>query len=191
MKKSRFLISSLAMTGLGTADAVQANFVTTTTGSGNDDPNRGKLFQLFRQDHLVTLAEHRSHSSHASHSSHRSSSGGSYGGGYYTPSPIYEPTPPPSPPPAPPPARLYATPAPTTTERASPPPLSGRTERFTAIVRRVQLGLLAYGYYEGTIDGVVGPAMKTALRRFQTDFRLSVTGTVTPEVLDALRISTE
>jgi peptidoglycan hydrolase-like protein with peptidoglycan-binding domain len=57
-------------------------------------------------------------------------------------------------------------------------------------VRRVQLGPLAYGYYDGAIDGAVGPKMKDALRRFQTDFNLKVTGTITPEVLDALKVAT-
>jgi peptidoglycan hydrolase-like protein with peptidoglycan-binding domain len=50
---------------------------------------------------------------------------------------------------------------------------------------------MAYGYYEGTIDGTVGPKMKDALRRFQTDFNLKVTGTITPEVLDALKVASE
>jgi His-Xaa-Ser repeat protein HxsA len=185
MKKARFLISSLALTGLGATDPAQAMF-TTSMSSGNDDPNRAKLFKIFRQDHAFSLAGHSSHSSHASHASHASSAGG---GGYYSPTPVYVPTPAPTP--TPPPAPLYVTPAPSPKERAAPPPLSGRTERFTSIVRRVQLGLLAYGYYEGTIDGVVNPTMKIALRRFQGDFKLPVTGTVTPEVLDALRISTE
>lgn len=51
--------------------------------------------------------------------------------------------------------------------------------------------MLAYGYYEGPIDGVVGTVMKSSLRRFQTDFNLMVTGTITPQVLDTLKISTE
>ena len=71
----------------------------------------------------------------------------------------------------------------------SPQRLSGRTELFTTIVKRMQLGLLGYGYYSGAIDGTVGPAMRTSLMRMQTDFKLSPTGTITPEVLDALRIT--
>jgi peptidoglycan hydrolase-like protein with peptidoglycan-binding domain len=50
---------------------------------------------------------------------------------------------------------------------------------------------MAYGYYEGTIDGTVGPKMKHALGRFQADFNLKVTGTITPEVLDALKVASE
>jgi His-Xaa-Ser repeat protein HxsA len=66
--------------------------------------------------------------------------------------------------------------------------LSGRSTQFTSIVRRVQIGLLAQGLYEGSIDGVVGPALRSALRRFQTSSGLQVTGTITPEVLDALKV---
>lgn len=60
---------------------------------------------------------------------------------------------------------------------------------FTSIVKRVQLGLLAYGYYNGPIDGAVGDGTRQAIRRMQANFKLNVTGTVTPEVLDALRIT--
>lgn len=186
MKRSRFLISSLALAGFSHGSPGQPA-ITTATNSGADDPNRQNLFQVFRQDHLFTLAGHRSHSSHSSHSSHRSSSGG----GYYSPAPIY--TPPvytprtytaPSPAPTPPrsasPSTLY-----------SPKPLSGRTELFTTIVRRVQMGLQSYGYYDGTIDGVVGPGTRAALEKFQGDYALKVTGTITPQVLDAFKIVAE
>ena len=120
---------------------------------------------------------------------------------YTRPYPVYSP---PSPPPPPPPAQYDPTPvpapryrpqtllnqpAPDASETSSPRPLSGRTELFTSIVKRVQLGLLAYGYYNGTIDGAVGTGTREAIRRMQTDFKLNVTGTVTPEVLDALRIT--
>lgn len=58
-------------------------------------------------------------------------------------------------------------------------------------MRKVQLGLLAYGYYDGAIDGIVGPKTRAALLRFQEDFGLKKTGTITPEVLDALRVTAE
>lgn len=53
----------------------------------------------------------------------------------------------------------------------------------------VQLALTALGYYNGTIGGVIGAGSKAALSRFQADYSLKVTGTITPEVLDALNIS--
>ncbi|MCM2453664.1 peptidoglycan-binding protein [Agrobacterium vitis] len=53
---------------------------------------------------------------------------------------------------------------------------------------QVQSSLTAYGYYTGLIDGKVGPSCKTALTAMQTDYRLKVTGTITPEVLDTFGI---
>jgi len=76
-------------------------------------------------------------------------------------------------------------------ENTALPALSGRTQRFAAIVRRVQIALLAQGYFEGPITGTVGPVTRAALRRFQQARGLAVTGTITPETLDALRISSE
>lgn len=54
---------------------------------------------------------------------------------------------------------------------------------------QVQTALLAYGYYEGPIDGKVGSGTKSALRLYQEANGLKVTGTITNEVLDALGIS--
>lgn len=53
---------------------------------------------------------------------------------------------------------------------------------------QVQTALTAYGYYSGLIDGKVGPSCKTALVAMQTDYQLKVTGTITPEVLNAFGI---
>jgi His-Xaa-Ser repeat protein HxsA len=69
--------------------------------------------------------------------------------------------------------------------------LSGRSTQFTSIVRRVQIGLLGQGLYEGAIDGVVGPQLRSAIRAFQSQTGLQITGTITPEVLDALRVSSQ
>lgn len=205
MSPSRFLIPSLLAAGFGAQDALHVAFAQATSPPSSD-PNAGTLIQRFRQDHAVTLADHRSHSSHSSHSSHRSGSGGHYShtshrsstGGYgspvYTPPPDYSA---PSPPPPPLPQPLLSSPSPLATDRATPPrdgklpALSGRTHRFTAIVKRVQIGLLAQGVYEGPIDGTVGPGTRSALRRFQTVRGLGATGTITPETLDALRIASQ
>ena len=197
MKRSRFLITSLLTAGFGIVDEAQATYVKATT-TGGDDPERQGLLRMFRLDHKFNLASHASHSSHSSHASHSSGSGGGTSVYTYPSQPVYvppAPAPAPSPAPAPRPRGLfslpsgpYVAPSPATTALHA---LRGGTERFNSIVRRVQLGLLAYGYYEGTIDGVVGPGMKTSLRRFQTDFKLPVTGTITPETLDALKITAE
>nr|WP_248291637.1 MULTISPECIES: peptidoglycan-binding domain-containing protein [unclassified Novosphingobium] len=82
-------------------------------------------------------------------------------------------------------------------ERASPPtsdglaPLSGRTRRFAAIVRRVELALLAQDFYKGPIDGTVTPELRAALRAFQGKRGLDVTGTITPATLDALMVASQ
>jgi His-Xaa-Ser repeat protein HxsA len=213
----RFVIPSLFAAGFGAHDPAQATFTRVTT-TGADDPNNGTLFRLFRQDHYVTLAQHRSHSSHSSHSSggsghyshsshtsHRSSTGGygPYPAPAPAPEPVYSPPPPPPPPAS---TRPRATPpsgsrspitAPGNSSRAAAPPvdglpvLSGRSQRFTAIVRRVQIALMGQGYFDGPITGTVGPGTRNAIRHFQAARSLSQTGTITPELLDALMISSE
>ena len=70
----------------------------------------------------------------------------------------------------------------------APKPLPGNSGVFKDVVMRVQTALYAYGYYTGAIDGIVGTGTKTAISKFQKDWGLSVTGTITPEVLDALNI---
>lgn len=56
---------------------------------------------------------------------------------------------------------------------------------------QVQAGLLAFGYYKGPIDGIVEQPTRDALSKMQNDYGLKVTGTITPQVLDALRIKAE
>lgn len=70
----------------------------------------------------------------------------------------------------------------------APKTLPGNSAAFIEIVKRVQTALYTYGYYTGAIDGVVGTGTKIALSKFQKDWNLTITGTITPEVLDALNI---
>ena len=207
VKRTRFLISSLLAAGFtGHQDAMADTFTKATTG--NDDPNKGALLRRFSQDHTVTLAQHRSHSSHSSHSSGYGGGGGHYshtshrsssGGGYvpsYNPAPGYSP-PYVAPTQEPQPQPQTAQPLYSTDVRASAPPsdglpaLSGRTKRFASIVRRVQIALLAQDFYSGIIDGLVGPSLRSALRKFQQSRGLDVTGTITPPTLDALMVSSQ
>ncbi len=144
----------------------------------HDDPS-ASLFQLLRGEHTYTLAGHRSHSSHGSHGSHgshRSSSSGGYSGGGST----YRPSKPSS----------NSTPPSSVLPRApqAPKTLPGNSAAFIEIVKRVQTALYAYGYYTGAIDGIAGTGTKTALSKFQKDWNLKITGTITLEVLDALNI---
>ena len=214
MRRVRYLISSLLAAGFGATGEASAE-TRRPHATGPEDDGRGKLFRIFKLDHLYSLMQHRSHRSHRSHSSHRSGAGGygGYGGGYVPSAPVY--TPPPAPPYRPPatprvyapsPSRSYDVPEPTGAEAnpsgtapslgadTAPAPdplraLSGRSELFASIVKRVQIGLMGQGYYEGAVDGIVGPGMRSSLTRFQTDLKLPVTGSITPETLDALRIA--
>ncbi|MBL8597783.1 MAG: His-Xaa-Ser repeat protein HxsA [Devosia sp.] len=184
MRLKRFLIPSLAAVGLlpQHAAAIPTDDLT--------PPETGKasLFQTFKLQHVYLLAGHRSHSSHASHSSHRSSSGGTvYRAPVYT-APKAPVTP------------LYTPPAsdstaPSTILPSSPDAalkvLPGNSDKFLEIAKQVQLALYSWGYYTGEIDGVVGPATRAAISSMQADWNLKVTGTITPEVLDALKIVAE
>lgn len=172
MKRFRKFAITLAAAGY-MPHGVQA--MVASHGHDRDDDKSGSLFQILRGEHKYTLAAHRSHSSHGSHGSHRSSSGGGYsGGGTVRPSaPSSNSTPPAS-----------------VMPRASQAPktLPGNSAAFLDIVKRVQTALYSYGYYTGAIDGIVGTGTKTAISKFQKDWGLNITGTITPEVLDALNI---
>ncbi|WP_129794049.1 His-Xaa-Ser repeat protein HxsA [Sphingosinicella sp. CPCC 101087] len=184
MSKRTFIIPSLAVAGFTQSIPAEAAFVQATSGSGGDGLNRDGLFHRFRLDHAISLAQHRSHSSHASHGSHRSGASGR----------VRTPSAPRTTPRAPRPS----TPAPSRNQRSTPPssvlpssPAIAPSREATSvqsIVRQVQLALQALGYYTGTIDGISGPQTRAAIVRYQTDYSLKVTGTITPEVLNALRI---
>jgi hypothetical protein len=55
-------------------------------------------------------------------------------------------------------------------------------------VSNVQSALARAGYYDGAIDGTLGPATRKALRRFQRDRGLDATGTINRAVIEALRL---
>jgi His-Xaa-Ser repeat protein HxsA len=169
MKKRLFLIPSLLAAGFLTEEASSTPIL---TDADHGDDAKGGFFKKFQLDHKYTLAGHRSHSSHGSHRSHRSSNGG---GGYNAaPAPNYQSTPPAN--------VLPKSPA------ISPQPLPGNSQKFFDLVTKVQTALYAYGYYTGRLDGHMGPQTRAALSAFQRDFKLTITGTITPEVLDALHI---
>ena len=175
MKSRAFLIPSLLMAGFGAPVAAQENGGEATVVGEREERGKSAAVSLFRADRPIQLAGHSSHRSHSSHSSHRSSSGG---GGYYPPARVYSPPLPRPPPPRARPNSFFSTP--------SLAPLA--EDGFVAIVRRVQTGLKAFGYYAGAIDGQVGAETRVALMKMQSDYSLKETGTITPEVLRALSI---
>lgn len=151
---------SLAAAGYFPADGQSAVI---SSDSVRPAERRSAIFQIFRGDHKFSLAAHRSHSSHGSHGSHRSSSGG----GYTAP-------------------RSYSSPPSSVMPKVPSAPRAAPA--FQRVVMDVQIALLVAGYYTGPIDGVVGADTRAAISKFQYDWSLSVTGTITPELLDALKI---
>jgi hypothetical protein len=51
----------------------------------------------------------------------------------------------------------------------------------------VQSALARRGYYEGQVDGVIGPGTRSAIREFQRDNGLQVTGRIDSQTVQALR----
>lgn len=161
MKK--FMIPSLLAAGF-LADTSDAATITPLVDFANADT---PMIQKLRLNHVYTLVGHSSHSSHASHASHYSHSS-STGGSIPLPR-----------------ARVQASPRPGAQPLLT---LPGNSGKFDTIVRQVEVALTVDGYYGGVIDGVFGPALKKSINNFQTIKGLEVTGTITPELLDALNI---
>jgi peptidoglycan hydrolase-like protein with peptidoglycan-binding domain len=52
--------------------------------------------------------------------------------------------------------------------------------------RRVQEALYRLDYYQGHVDGIVGPLTRAAIRRFQHDIGAEMTGYLTAEEANRL-----
>lgn len=57
------------------------------------------------------------------------------------------------------------------------------------LIREVQQHLSARGYYGSSIDGVVGPATRSAARQFQSDAGLPVNGVINKRLLSQLKLA--
>ncbi|HLP89419.1 MAG TPA: glucose-6-phosphate dehydrogenase assembly protein OpcA [Nostocaceae cyanobacterium] len=69
-------------------------------------------------------------------------------------------------------------------------PAATRATTFTLVVyepEETQILLAGAGFYQGPIDGILGPQTTTALREFQKKHGLPETGTTTPQTLAVLR----
>jgi peptidoglycan hydrolase-like protein with peptidoglycan-binding domain len=55
-----------------------------------------------------------------------------------------------------------------------------------SVPAQVQQELARDGYYQGPIDGILGPATQAAIAAYQRDNGLRVTGTINSHLLDAL-----
>jgi len=92
----------------------------------------------------------------------------------------------------PPPDRPRSNPAPTSADqRLAPVPQTGPTALVSdQLVRRAQEALDRAGYEIGTPDGKLGPRTAAAIKRFQTDRYLTVTGQLDDTTLAALGVTT-
>jgi hypothetical protein len=59
---------------------------------------------------------------------------------------------------------------------------------WAGIGTAVQNELARLGYYNGSIDGIMGPASREAIRSFQRAENLPVTGLIDPSLLKALKL---
>lgn len=71
---------------------------------------------------------------------------------------------------------------------AVPPEKPLKSYSDTEVVKKTQEALNAAGYNCGTPDGIIGNGTKTAIEKYQADKSLTVTGTITDELLNALGI---
>jgi hypothetical protein len=62
------------------------------------------------------------------------------------------------------------------------------SQYWNDLAMSVQSKLADQGYYHGQIDGVIGSGSLQAIRQFQADHRLPVTGKINPKLLSALGI---
>lgn len=146
------------------------------------------IFAPLNTETPIYIAGHRSHSSHRSHrshSSHRSSSGG----GYYRSAPA---------------APSYSAPSTNNQQRN----LSGNsqssstsnrndfspnvsqstttTEQRKRLVMRVQYALFERSYFNGVIDGVMGPTTRDAITRYRRTHGLSLNVFIDADLLNSL-----
>jgi hypothetical protein len=66
-----------------------------------------------------------------------------------------------------------------------------RTSRSGDVTSAVQSALTKRGYYRGPIDGIIGAGSRRAIRAFQTDQGLPVTGLIDRKLISALQLGWE
>src|SRR5690606_27084334 len=89
------------------------------------------------------------------------------------------------------PAYYYSSPSYYTTRRYTTyrtAPRSYATSYESELSVEVQQALKRRGYYRGAIDGDIGPGSRAAIRAYQADRGLAVTGRIDSSLLNALGI---
>tara|TARA_A100001011_G_scaffold291479_1_gene303091 strand:+ start:915 stop:1457 length:543 start_codon:yes stop_codon:yes gene_type:complete len=177
----KFLISTLAAAGLlDTPENIDGN----NKSEEKTKTIENAFFNYFNYDLGYTLAAHSSHASHGSHGSHgshqsHSNSGHSSHQSHQSSSQPSSPTVPKGGNNATPPKSILP---------ETPQKLKGSMGEFKIKTLQVQAVLYAYGYYNGSLDGIIGPDTKIAIMNFQKDYGLTVTGTLSDELLKYLQI---
>ncbi len=64
-----------------------------------------------------------------------------------------------------------------------------RSGASRVLISEVQQQLSARGYYQSSVDGVVGPATRGAARQFQSDAGLPINGVIDKRLLSQLRLA--
>lgn len=79
----------------------------------------------------------------------------------------------------------------TTYVEVAPPakPSTSITIKYDPLVEDVQRELLATGHYRGLVDGVAGKQTSLAIKSYQQDNQLPVTGDVSRELIDHIRFT--
>ena len=83
------------------------------------------------------------------------------------------------------PAAPRPQPAPVAPPRAQQPAAPAAVDNMTIFEMQERLNEL--GYKVGTVDGVSGPRTVEALKKYQSDNKLTPTGTIDPETARKLR----
>ncbi|MBI77365.1 MAG: hypothetical protein CMM53_06255 [Rhodospirillaceae bacterium] len=169
----KFVIGSLVLAGFpSVSDATLPEEIYLSTNDDGPTLLAEKILPF-------TLAGHRSHSSHRSHGSHRSHR--SSGGGIYTPSF-----------PSPPINRNRNSTPPESVLPRSPiitlPKIRGNSKAFLSLARRVQMLLMAFGFYTGALDGVIGVDTRNAILRYQASRGLKLTGKIDDDLIKSMNI---
>ena len=89
--------------------------------------------------------------------------------------------PPPSPPPRPPAPVAPAAAAAAPPALAPLAPMPADEQMTDGDRRRVQIALVRLGYYDGQIDGIFGPDSRAAIRRYQHELGVDMSGRLTAE----------
>lgn len=65
----------------------------------------------------------------------------------------------------------------------------GNYSQTQSLETAIQTVLANQGYYQGPIDGAVGPATSRAIRNYQRDNRLTPTGTINPALVASMGLA--